>query len=79
MTLFHPVYAGNYVANTLLYVYDEIMFLLCMLVVRIELSSTTFIGSESSGVILVSVVVTRTVNSDDINVMIILNEETATS
>ena len=47
-------------------------------VVKIQFASTKFIGSESSGEISVSVVVLGAVSSsNDINVMINLNEGTA--
>ena len=40
----------------------------------IQFSSTTFIGSESSGEIIVTIIATGAISSDDINVMITLTE-----
>ena len=47
--------------------------------VKIEFASTKFNGSESSGEILVNILVTGAITIDDINVMINLSEGTATS
>ena len=47
--------------------------------VKIQFASASFNGSESSGEILVSIVVTGAVSSDDINIMISLTEGSATS
>ena len=45
----------------------------------IEFESTSFNGSESSGEILVSIVVSGVTHSSDINAMINLTEDTARS
>ena len=47
--------------------------------VKIQFASTSFTGSESSGEILVSIVVTGAITSDKITIMIGLVEGTATS
>ena len=49
------------------------------LVVKIQFASATFNGSESSGEILVSLLVIGAVSSNEIDVTIKLNEGTATS
>ena len=48
-------------------------------VVKIQFVSASFNGSESSGEILVNIVVTRAISSNEINVMISLIEGSATS
>ena len=47
-------------------------------VVKIQFASTKFTGSESSGEILVSVVVTGKISDKKVNIMIALNQGTAT-
>ena len=46
--------------------------------VKIQFASTKFTGSESSGEILVSVLVTGTISDKKVNIMIALNQGTAT-
>ena len=45
--------------------------------ISIQFSLTTFAGSESSGEIIVTIIATGAISSDDINVMITLTEGTA--